>query len=65
LKPSRQPRDPQKAIEAMIDVVDSPEPPLHPILGKIALTRFRDKLARREKEIAAWENVTIGADYPE
>ena len=38
----KQPGDPQKAVEAIIAVADSPEPPLHLILGKIALTRFRD-----------------------
>lgn len=60
----KQPGDPQKAVEAIIRVVDSPEPPLHLILGKIALTRFRDKLAQWEKEIAAWETVTEGTDFP-
>jgi NAD(P)-dependent dehydrogenase (short-subunit alcohol dehydrogenase family) len=61
----KQPGDPQKAIEALIAVADSPNPPLHLILGKIALTRFRDKLSLWQKEIAAWESVTAGADYPE
>jgi len=61
----KQPGDPQKAIEAIITVADAPNPPLHLILGKIALTRFRGKLADWEKEIAAWEPVTLGADFPE
>ena len=61
----KQPGDPQKAVEAIIAVADSPEPPLHLILGKIALTRFRDKLAQWQKEIAAWEPVTTGADFPD
>jgi NAD(P)-dependent dehydrogenase (short-subunit alcohol dehydrogenase family) len=61
----KQPGDPQKAVEAVIAVADSPNPPLHLILGKIALTRFRDKLSLWQKEIAAWEGVTAGADYPE
>jgi NAD(P)-dependent dehydrogenase (short-subunit alcohol dehydrogenase family) len=60
----KQPGDPQKAVEAIITVADSPNPPLHLILGKIGLTRFRDKLAQWEKEIAAWEGVTLGADFP-
>jgi NAD(P)-dependent dehydrogenase (short-subunit alcohol dehydrogenase family) len=60
----KQPGDPQKAVEAIIAVADSPNPPLHLILGKIALSRFRDKLALWEKEIAAWEPVTVGADFP-
>jgi NAD(P)-dependent dehydrogenase (short-subunit alcohol dehydrogenase family) len=61
----KQPGDPQKAVEALIAAADSPNPPLHLILGKIALTRFRDKLSQWQKEIAAWETVTAGADYPE
>jgi NAD(P)-dependent dehydrogenase (short-subunit alcohol dehydrogenase family) len=61
----KQPGDPQKAIEAVIAVVDSPEPPLHLILGKIALKRFRAKLADLEKDMAAWEAVTNGADFPD
>jgi NAD(P)-dependent dehydrogenase (short-subunit alcohol dehydrogenase family) len=61
----KQPGDPQKAVEAILAAAGAPEPPLHLILGKIALTRFRDKLAQWQKEIAAWENVTLGADFPE
>ncbi|MGD0730141.1 MAG: oxidoreductase [Terracidiphilus sp.] len=60
----KQPGDPQKAAEAMIAVADSAHPPMHLILGKIALARFRDKLAQWQEEIAAWEGVTVGADFP-
>jgi NAD(P)-dependent dehydrogenase (short-subunit alcohol dehydrogenase family) len=61
----KQPGDPQKAVEAVIAVVDSPQPPVHLLLGKSALRRFRAKLAGWEKDLAAWENVTQGADYPD
>ena len=61
----KQPGDPHKAVEALIAVADSPAPPLHLILGKIALTRFRDKLDQWQKDLTAWEPVTVGADYPE
>jgi NAD(P)-dependent dehydrogenase (short-subunit alcohol dehydrogenase family) len=61
----KQPGDPQKAVEAIIAVADSPNPPVHLILGKIALTRFRGKLAEWEKDIAVWEPVTLGADFPD
>jgi NAD(P)-dependent dehydrogenase (short-subunit alcohol dehydrogenase family) len=61
----KQPGDPQKAIEAIIAVTESPNPPLHLILGKIALTRFRDKLEQWKKEMATWESVTLGSDFPE
>ncbi|MGA9673427.1 MAG: oxidoreductase [Terracidiphilus sp.] len=61
----KQPGDPQKAVEAIITVADSPAPPVHIILGKPALARFRDKLAQWQKEIAAWEAVSAGTDFPE
>jgi len=57
--------DPQKAVEAIITVADSAEPPVHLLLGKPALARYRDQIALRQKEIAAWETVTLGADFPE
>lgn len=61
----KQPGDPLKAVQAMMDVVASPNPPLHLLLGKLALQRFRAKLDLWQKEIAAWETVTTGSDFPE
>jgi NAD(P)-dependent dehydrogenase (short-subunit alcohol dehydrogenase family) len=61
----KQAGDPQKAVEAIIAVADSPEPPVHILLGKSALTRFRSQLAQRQEEMAAWESVTVGADFPD
>jgi NAD(P)-dependent dehydrogenase (short-subunit alcohol dehydrogenase family) len=61
----KQPGDPVRAVHAMIKVVESPNPPLHLILGAIALKRFREKLEKWNQEIAAWEQVTLGADFPE
>jgi NAD(P)-dependent dehydrogenase (short-subunit alcohol dehydrogenase family) len=61
----KQAGDPVRAVHAMMDVVESPNPPLHLLLGKSALQRFRGKLDAWQKEIAAWETVTAGADFPE
>lgn len=61
----KQAGNPQKAVEAVIAVVDSPEPPLHLILGKTALRRFREKLSNWERDMTAWESVTTEADFPE
>ena len=61
----KQPGDPQKAVEAIITAANSPKPPLHLILGRVALTRFRHKLSDWHEEIAAWESVTTSADFPE
>jgi NAD(P)-dependent dehydrogenase (short-subunit alcohol dehydrogenase family) len=61
----KQPGDPLRAVHAMMQVVESPTPPLRLLLGKAALTRLRGKLDTWQKEIAAWERVTVGADFPE
>ncbi len=61
----KQQGDPQKAVEAIIAAVDAKNPPLHLLLGANALTRFRAKLDLLQKELAAWESVTVGADLPE
>ena len=59
----KQAGDPQKAIEAMVTVVESPNPPRHLLLGKLALDRYRGKIKNVEEEMAAWEDVTLGADF--
>ena len=61
----KQPGDPQKAIEAIVAAVEAPEPPLHLVLGKLALTRYQAKTAAFSAEIAKWESTTLGADFPE
>ena len=61
----KQPGDPQKAIEAMILAVEAAEPPKQLLLGKTALTRYRAKLVEVQKELDAWEAVSLGADFPE
>lgn len=61
----KQQGDPQKAVEALFTVVDAPEPPVHLLLGKNALTRFRARLDQWQKDLSTWENVTVGADFPE
>jgi NADP-dependent 3-hydroxy acid dehydrogenase YdfG len=61
----KQKGDPLRAVHAMMQVVDSPNPPLRLVLGKQALQRLRTKLDSLQKEVAAWESTTIGADFPE
>jgi short-subunit dehydrogenase len=61
----KQPGDPQKAVQAIITAANSAKPPLHLILGRVALTRFRHKLSDWHEEIAAWESVTTSVDFPE
>jgi NAD(P)-dependent dehydrogenase (short-subunit alcohol dehydrogenase family) len=57
--------DPKKAVQAMMDVAVSPNPPLHLILGSIAYNRFMQKLDRWQQEMRQYEPVTLGADFPE
>jgi NADP-dependent 3-hydroxy acid dehydrogenase YdfG len=61
----KQPGDPLRAVHAMMQVVESPTPPLRLLLGRRAFDRVQDKLGTWQKEIAAWEPVTVGADFPE
>ena len=57
--------DPVRAAQAMIDVVASPNPPLHLLLGAPALDLARKDLAVKAKEFDTWEKTTLGADYPD
>ena len=61
----KQPGDPARAAEAIITAVQSPEPPLHLVLGKPALEIARKKLAALKQDFDAWEATTLGSDYPE
>jgi NAD(P)-dependent dehydrogenase (short-subunit alcohol dehydrogenase family) len=61
----KQAGDPEKAAAAIIAAVESPEPPKHLLLGKLALTRFRKRLEDWKVELDRWEATTLGADYPE
>jgi NAD(P)-dependent dehydrogenase (short-subunit alcohol dehydrogenase family) len=61
----KQPGDPVRAADAIINAVESDDPPLHLVLGKMALDRARDALARRLAIFDAWEAVSLSADYPQ
>jgi NAD(P)-dependent dehydrogenase (short-subunit alcohol dehydrogenase family) len=61
----KQKGDPLRAVHAMMAVVDSPSPPLRLLLGAAALQRLRAKTESQQKEVAAWESTTLGADFPE
>ncbi len=61
----KQPGDPELACKAIIEAVNSPKPPVHLVLGKTALTRFRGKLDTWQQELKQWEQVTLNTDFPE
>lgn len=60
----RQPGDPARAAQAIIAAVESPEPPLHLLLGRAALSGARQKLDELRRDFDAWETTTVGADFP-
>jgi len=57
--------DPAKAVEAIMDVVEMPDPPLHLLLGHAAWNRMKGKLEQWRQEMAKHESVSLGADFPE
>jgi len=61
----KQQGDPVRAAQAMIDVVASPNPPLHLLLGAPALDLARKGLVAKSADFDAWEKTTLGADYPD
>ena len=60
----KQPGDPIRAANAIIQAIESPNPPLHLLLGKDALRLAREKLDALRREFDAWEETTVGADFP-
>ena len=61
----KQPGDPVRAAAAIIAAVESPEPPLHLLLGRGAMKGARWKLDAMRRDFDAWEETTVGADFPE
>lgn len=57
--------DPVRAGEAIIKALQSDHTPLHLVLGLIALETARTKLEKLAAELDAWEETSVGADYPE
>lgn len=57
--------DPVRAAQAIVSAVESDNPPLHLLLGKMALDLVRAKYKAMLAEFDAWEATTLGADYPE
>jgi NAD(P)-dependent dehydrogenase (short-subunit alcohol dehydrogenase family) len=59
-----QPGDPVRAAKAILKAVESENPPLHLLLGAAALKGARNKLEVLKKDYDAWEETTVGADFP-
>jgi NAD(P)-dependent dehydrogenase (short-subunit alcohol dehydrogenase family) len=57
--------DPIRAGEAIIKALESENMPLRLVLGAIALERARIKIEQLRREIDAWEETALSADYPD
>jgi len=60
----KQPGDPVRGAQAIIDAALSDAPPLRLLLGKAALGLARKKLDSMRGDFDAWESTTLGADFP-
>ncbi|HXS37784.1 MAG TPA: oxidoreductase [Flavipsychrobacter sp.] len=59
----KQPGDPDKAAQAILKIVEAPDPPLRIPLGKSAVSVMRDKLSSVEKELLKWEHLALDTDF--
>lgn len=55
--------DPALAAQAILAALDSPEPPLHLLLGEDALHYARDQFAFINSQIDEWEQVALSCAY--
>ena len=60
----KQPGDPVRAADAIIKAVEAPEPPLHLLLGRIALDMVQAKLMTFTAEMERFRDLSLGADFP-
>lgn len=61
----KQKGDPLRAVHAIVQAVESPQPPLHLVLGALALQRMRGHLDQWKAELDKWQSTTLGVDFPE
>ena len=57
--------DPDRAAQAILELVRSEQPPIHLLMGTDALRRAREKVDSVIEEMDRWEDVTRGTDFPQ
>lgn len=62
-KSGKQAGDPHKAAQALLALVATENPPVHLLLGGDAVRRVREKIARLQAEIDAWEYLSESTDF--
>jgi NAD(P)-dependent dehydrogenase (short-subunit alcohol dehydrogenase family) len=60
----KQPGDPARAGEAILQVLEADNPPVHLLLGLDALTAVANTHAAEQNEIDTWRHVSQGTAYP-
>jgi NAD(P)-dependent dehydrogenase (short-subunit alcohol dehydrogenase family) len=60
----KQPNDPRRVAVALLRAIDSPDPPLHLVLGPEAVQAVRDKLDAQRRELEAWAEVGADTAFP-
>ena len=60
-----QPGDPVRAAKAIVQAVESDEPPFYFLLGRAALKNARLKFDALKADFDKWADVTEGADFPD
>ena len=56
--------DPARGAKAIIDAVTGANPPLHLLLGAVALQRATAKINALRNEYETWKDVTLATDFP-
>jgi NAD(P)-dependent dehydrogenase (short-subunit alcohol dehydrogenase family) len=59
----KQPGNPAKAAQAIIQAVESPHPPMRLALGTDAISLIQEKLEWVKTDLDAWQQVTVSTDY--
>jgi len=55
--------DPAKAAQAILALIEHPNPPAHLVLGSDALRLIRAKLTALSRELETWEEVSLSTDH--
>ena len=55
--------DPAKAAQAILQLIEAKEPPMHLPLGEDAVQGIRDKIALLQRELDAWERVSLSTSF--
>lgn len=59
----QQPGDPIKAAQAIVQMVESENPPLRLVLGGYAYRKFRQKIDALTQELNEWESIGLATDF--